>query len=361
MPSILLFLLGLGILFGGAEILIRSSSKLASILGLSPLLIGLVVVAVGTSAPEAAVTVASAYQDLPDVGVGNIIGSNICNVLLILGLSAALRPLHIRQRLVRLDVPIMIGVSLVAAGLAIDYSFGRWDGLILLAGAAAYLTMNVMQGRLEKKSVEQEYVRQFGSKRPKRRMDLLVHGALVLMGLGLLVAGTQWVVGGAVQTARYLGVSELIIGLTIVAMGTSLPELAASVVAAHRGESDIAVGNIIGSNIMNLLWVLGMGAAVSPGPLEVSESALFFDIPVMVAVSVSCLPIFMSGHRVARWKGILFLFFYAAYTSYLVLESTQPGLARTWAAVLMFFVLPLTIVAFSTITVRSFRESRAKP
>ncbi|MDF2773712.1 MAG: Na+/Ca+ antiporter, CaCA family, partial [Geminicoccaceae bacterium] len=286
--TVALFVVGGVLLIGGAELLVRGASRVAIAAGISPLVVGLTVVAFGTSSPELAVTVGSAYAGQADVAVGNVVGSNIFNVLFVLGLSALVAPLVVAQRLVRLDVPIMIGASLMTVVLALDGRVGRLDGLALFAGVIAYTLFLIRQSRRETAAVREEYREAFGDGR--KRASPLIDVVLILIGLALLVLGAQWLVEAAVDMATALGVSELVIGLTIVAAGTSLPEVATSVLATLRGERDIAVGNVVGSNIFNLLAVLGLGSLVAPEGVPVSPGALAFDMPVMVAVAVAALP-----------------------------------------------------------------------
>lgn len=266
---------GLAVLIAGAEMLVRGASRLAAAVGISPLVIGLTVVAFGTSSPEMAVSVQSALsgQAGANIAMGNVIGSNIFNVLLILGLSAAIAPLIVAQQLVRLDVPIMIGVSVLVLLLALDGAIGRLDGLLLFAGVIAYTAFAIYQGRRESKVVEAEYAQEFSAK-PRGAGQVLLNIAFVVVGLGLLVLGSNWFVDAAIAIARVLGVSELVIGLTIVAAGTSMPEVATSVMASLKGERDIAVGNVVGSNLFNLLAVLGLSALVAPAGVEVAPAAL---------------------------------------------------------------------------------------
>ncbi len=263
--TIVLFIIGLGFLIGGAEALVRGASRLAAAVGISPLVIGLTVVAFGTSVPELAVSVRAGYFGQADVALGNVVGSNICNVLLILGAAAAVAPLAISARLVRFDVWVMIGVSLILLMLVMDGRVGRVDSLLLLAGAVAYTAWLIYESR--KRDAHRPETAPSGEDPARKitRHNWLINVGLVLLGLVLLTVGAQWLVNGAVTFARALGISELIVGLTIVAVGTSLPELATSVVAAARGQRDIAVGNVVGSNIFNILVVLGLSAAVSSG------------------------------------------------------------------------------------------------
>ena len=354
--TVVLFVLGGLLLVGGAELLVRGASRLAVAAGVTPLVVGLTVVAFGTSAPEMAVTVGSAYAGQADVALGNVVGSNIFNVLFILGLSALIAPLAVAQQLIRLDVPLLIGSSVVVLLLALDGRVGRIDGAVLFAGIVGYTVFLIRQSRRELRTVVTEYDDAFAVSAARNRP--VVNVVLVLVGLGLLVLGARWLVEAAVATATALGVSELVIGLTIVAAGTSLPEVATSVLAAVRGERDIAVGNVIGSCLFNLLAVLGLGGLVAPDGIPVSQGALSFDIPVMIAVAIAALPIFFTGHTITRWEAVVFLGFYAAYTGYLILSAAEHGLAPQFGAAFMWFVLPLTVATIAATLVRQRRRSR---
>lgn len=319
--TIALFVVGLALLVVGAEGLVRGASRLAAALGVSPLVVGLTIVAYGTSAPELAVSVKAVLAGQPGLGLGNVVGSNLFNVLFILGLSALITPLAVAQQLVRFDVWVMIGVAVLGLLLGLDGRVGRADGLILVSAGLTYTVWCIRQSRRENAAVQTEYAAQFG--RPARTgwAAGFVNVVLVLVGLGLLVLGSRWLVTSAVVIARALGVSELVIGLTIVAVGTSLPEVATSVVAAIKGERDIAVGNVVGSNVFNVLIVLGGAAVVAPQGIAVARSALIVDMPLMIVVSAACLPIFFTGHRISRLEGALFLVGYAAYTAYLLIAG----------------------------------------
>ncbi len=346
--TLVFLIIGLVLLVGGAEFLVRGASRLATSAGISPLVVGLTVVAFGTSAPELAVSVVSSFSGQPDLALGNAVGSNIFNVLVILGLSAVIVPLVVAQQLVRFDVPVMIGVSLLLFLLGMDGKIGRMDGLLLFSGAVAYTVFLIRQSRREGSAeVKAEYEQEFGGERQA--------GAwlknLAWMGGGLvgLVLGSHWLVESAVTIARAFGVSELVIGLTIVAAGTSLPEVATSVVAALRGERDIAVGNAVGSNIFNILCVLGLGSAVAPDGINVSSAALRFDIPVMIGVSVACLPVFFAGYRITRVNGAAFLAYYGFYLGYLLLTATRHEALGTYHSAMLYFVLPITALTLISI------------
>lgn len=352
------FVLGGVLLIGGAELLVRGASRLAIAAGISPLVVGLTVVAFGTSAPELAVTVGSAYGGQAEVALGNVVGSNIFNILFVLGVSAVIAPLVVAQQLVRLDVPLMIAASVLVLLLGLDGRIGRLDGLVLFTGIVAYTVFLIRQSRRETAAVQDEYAEAFGGEERKRASPL-VNIALVLVGLGLLVVGAQWLVEAAVTVATALGVSELVIGLTIVAVGTSLPEVATSVLASLRGERDIAVGNAVGSNLFNLLAVLGLGSLVAPDGVPVPPGALTFDIPVMTAVAVAALPVFFSDYTIARWEGTVFLGYYIAYTVYLVLDAIQHHALSEFGAAMTWFALPLTALTLAIVAMRAFRRGRA--
>jgi len=360
--TLLLFLAGLGLLILGAELLVRGASRLAAAVGVSPLVIGLTIVAYGTSAPELAVSVKAGLAGQTDIAVGNIVGSNIFNVLFILGASALVAPLVISQQLIRWDVPIMIGVSVLAMLLGLDGRIGPVEGLMLLAGLAAYTVLVIRLAKREKnQQVRDEYAKQYAARDQPAGTSKVLHVGYCLAGLVSLVAGTRWFVNGAMTLAAALGVSELVIGLTIVAAGTSMPELFTSIVAAIRGERDIAVGNVVGSCIFNILAILGASALAAPGGLRVSQHLLWVDIPVMIGAAVACLPIFFTGLRISRWEGAVFLGYYAAYVLYLILKSRadgggDQGALAAFKTAMFFLVMPLTAL---TLTVTAFRAIRA--
>ncbi|CDM39334.1 calcium/sodium antiporter [Ectopseudomonas oleovorans] len=352
---------GLVLLVAGAEVLVRGAAKLAAQFGIPPLIIGLTVVAFGTSAPETAVSVQAALDGSGDLAIGNVVGSNIANVLLILGLTALIAPLIVSRQLIRLDVPIMIGASLLTFGLAWDGSLSRLDGALLFAGVLAYTGFLIYSARKDKGGDDDEFAKEFGLDEAPKPYAWAINLGLIIAGLVLLVTGSNFLVEGAVTLARALGISELVIGLTVVAVGTSLPELATSILAAIKGERDIAVGNIVGSNIFNLLCVLGLASLVSPAAISVSPNALAFDFPVMIAVAVACLPIFFAGYRINRWEGLLFLAYYVAYTLYLILSSTGRPFADVMGEAILGYVLPLTAVTLVVIAARAWCKQRGEP
>ena len=346
---------GLALLTAGAELLVRGASKLAVAVGISPLLVGLTVVAYGTSTPELAVSVQAGLDGRPDVAVGNVVGSNIFNVLLTLGVCALLLPLAVAQQLVRREVPIMIGASALLLAQSLDGRISITDGVVLLASLVAYTAYALRAGRQETRTMQEECAQRYGSagRRSRGARSTALNVGLVLAGLAVLVGGARWFVDGAVALARTIGVSELVIGLTVVAAGTSLPEVATSIIATIRGERDIAVGNVIGSNIYNILAILGISSVVTPGGLTVAPAVVSFDLPVMVAVAVACLPIFFSGMAVARWEGAVFLGYYVAYLAYLILDATGHDGLPAFSAVMTWFVVPLTALTLALVALRA--------
>jgi cation:H+ antiporter len=354
---VIVFLIaGLVLLVIGAEILVRGASRLASSLGISPLVIGLTIVAFGTSAPEMAVSIDASWAGQADLALGNVVGSNIFNVLFILGLSALVAPLVVSQQLVRLDVPLMITASIVVLLMGMDNKISRIDGVILFGTVLAYTFFLIRQSRRESSAaVTAQYEAEYGAagaQNGSALMQYLKDAVMILGGLALLVLGARWLVDSAVQIAQYLGMSELVIGLTIVAAGTSMPELATSVIASLRGERDIAVGNVVGSNIFNLLTVLGLSSIVAPDGVQVADAALAFDIPVMVGVALICLPIFFTGFLISRLNGALFLFYYVAYTAYLLMAAQQHESLQTFGTAMVWFVMPATVIMLVTLAWR---------
>jgi cation:H+ antiporter len=349
--SLVLFAVGLAALVAGASLLVRGASKLAISAGVSPLVVGLTVVAFGTGAPEAAVSLGAAFHGSSDIAVGNVVGSNIFNVLLILGASAVIAPLTIHRQLVRQEVPIMIGASLLLAVMALDGRISRVDAALLVLILVAYTFFVIVQARRTGIATSADLEGLPKASRWDRHWT--VQALLVVAGLALLVLGADWLVEAATAFARALGVPDLVIGLTIVAAGTSLPEVATSIVATLRGERDLAVGNAVGSNIFNILGCLGLSGLVAPGGLSVAPPLLAFDIWVMLAAAVACFPVFLTGRVIERWEGMLFLAYYVAYTVYLILAATHHGALHGFSGAMLGYVLPLTVVALVVSLLRS--------
>ncbi|HEK1686175.1 TPA: calcium/sodium antiporter [Pseudomonas putida] len=343
--------LGLVLLVIGAELLVRAALRLATRLHVRPLIIGLSLVAFGSTAPQLTVSLQAAYQGAPDVAVGSVIGSNIFNVLVILGLAALIIPLRVSRQLVRLDIPLMIAASAVVYLLAANGELGRLEGALLLLGLLGYLGMLWHQSR--------HYARTYPAPDAARRSPGRFWSTVVLQtlfGLVLLSLGGHLLLEAAVEVATDLGLSERIIGLTVVAVCTSLPELAAALIAALRGEREIAVGTVIGSNLFNLLAVLGLTALTTPEPLTISPNALAFDLPVMLGVAVLSLPVFYSGYRITRAEGLVFLALYLAYGLHVVAFTTGMPLAGRLERLMLFYVMPVLAVVLLYTTLRAWRR-----
>ena len=347
--------IGLIVLTVGAEFLVRGAVRLAGAVGLPSLVIGLTVVAYGTSAPEFAVSVKAGLTGQVDMALGNVVGSNTFNVLFILGVSALIMPLAASRQLVRIDVPIMIGVSLLAWWLASDGLISQIEGGCLLIGIVCYTVLLVWLGKRQGRLEAGEPTSSIAG--PRGRAGLVVGVVMILGGLVALVVGARLLVVGATDLARVLGVSDLLIGLTIVAAGTSMPEVATSIMASIRGQRDIAIGNVVGSNIFNVLGVLGGSAAIASDGIAVSATAINFDIPIMVAVAVACLPIFFTGGRIARWEGAMFLGYYVAYIVFLVFVTTKHETTGAFSALMLWFALPMTALGLLFSVVAHVRRS----
>lgn len=315
MISWIYLIAGLGLLYLGAQILVKGGAALALRLGLNALVVGLTVIAYGTSSPEMVVSVSASLQDNGAIAIGNVVGSNICNIALILGVCALVSPLSASAQIIRREIPIMIGVSVLLAAMLWDEQLSRLEGGVLLAGIVVYTVLTVREARAETKGkAEQEYGEDF----PAGSMGLGKSVLLVVAGLGVLVVASQLFVGGAVVLAKSWGVTEAVIGLTVVAVGTSMPELATSLVAAVRGHGDVAIGNVVGSNIFNVLGILGIAALINP----IDTSGLSrVDLATMVVAALAMLPAARSGGVISRLEGAVLLFAYFGYTAWLVAQT----------------------------------------
>jgi cation:H+ antiporter len=355
--SIVLFFLGLITLVAGAELLIRGASRIAEIMRVSSLIIGLTIVAFGTSFPELSVSMQAAFAGSADISIGNVVGSNIFNILFILGISALIVPLIVSVQLIRFDVPIMIASSVILLLMGLDGVIGHIDGLILFSCIILYVT-SIVKIEIKKRSDTASSKITEESKPVYLELKnvwltVTIQIVFIFTGLAILVLGSGWLITAAVEIGRYLGISELIIGLTVVAGGTSLPELATSVLAAIRGQRDIAVGNIVGSNIFNILCILGLTGLIAPAGVSVNPLALAFDIPFMLVVAFSCLPIIFTGQKITRWEGALFFIYYIFYIFELIRSSTGHTETTSLRFVMIWFIFPLTII---TIVVSVFRH-----
>jgi cation:H+ antiporter len=359
MTTLFFFILGLLLLIWGAEWMVRGSVLLAARLGISPLIIGLTVVAFGTSSPELAVVLRSSLIGSADISIGNVVGSNIFNVLIVLGASAVAAPLTVSGQLIRSDVPVMILASFAAFLFCLDGRLSTADAAVLLLCGCLYVLWLIHASRRgNREAVPDAPLQELSS---RRSSSLPLQIGLVASGIILLAVGSKWLVDSAVAFAQMLGISELVVGLTIVAGGTSLPEVATSVLAALKGERDLAVGNVVGSNLFNIFLVLGVAGIISPGGIPVSPAALYFDFPVMLAVAVACLPIFFTGNVISRWEGGVFLGYYVAYVLYLFLASSDhEALTSIYSAVMLLFVLPITALTLAIVTWRAIRRQQAR-
>jgi cation:H+ antiporter len=313
--TLLFLLLGLVLLYFGAEGLVRGSSSLALRLGVGPLLVGLTVVAFGTSAPEMMVSVKAAYLGQGDISVGNVVGSNICNIGLILGFCAILVPIKVASQIVRIDTPIMIAATALAIAVLYDGSLSRMEGIIFFLLLVVYVIFSI---RLAKKQATDPLAQEFAEEVKMSKRGVALDVLMVIGGLVMLVFGARFLVDAAIEIAKAFGLSEAVIGLTIVAVGTSLPELATSLVAAIKKEADIAVGNVVGSNIFNIFGILGVSAMITP----LSSSGISgVDLAVMAVFALALLGFSATGHRITRTEGLIMLVPYAGYVTWLVARA----------------------------------------
>lgn len=314
-------LAGLVALISGAELLVRGGSAIAARLGIPPVLIGLTVVALGTSTPELAVGIDAAVQGNGSLAVGNIAGTNTVNILLILGLSAALQPLAIQMQTLRLELPVIVVASATLLAFACDGVLSRLEGLVLLTMGAVFTLAVISLARRETMKVKMEFAREFGRRRLANR-QALSEILMLAVGIIVIVLGADWLVDGAVALARLWHVSDAFIGLTIIAIGTSAPEFVTTIVSTVRGDRDIAIGNLIGSSVYNILVILGVTCLIPANGVDVSRHLIWIDIPVMLGVALLCVPVFISGRKISRLEGSLFVGAYATYLSYLIIQRS---------------------------------------
>lgn len=357
--TIFFFIVGLVLLIYGAQHLINGASRLATLFGIPPLLVGLTIVAFGTSAPELAASLQASYRGNPGIALGNVVGSNIFNVLCVLGVTAIIAPIAVNSQVIKRDLPIMIGLSVLMWVLSLDNMLGRIDGIILVCLFIGYLVF-IFRATEDKSSFlpdNDDRPRESKETVTPQRTGLLrktlENSVLIIVGLAMLVLGARWLVESSVELARALNVSELIIGLTVIAIGTSLPELSTSIIAGMRGKGDIAVGNVIGSSIFNIVTVIGGTAAISPNGIKVVDGALGFDFPIMLGVAVMTIPIFYTGLRISRLEGSLFLAYYVLYAVGLFLIVKNHENLSTYAKVIFWFVIPLTVLTLGFFFVRA--------
>lgn len=370
-----LILLGFLLLTFGADLLVKGAGRLALLIGISPLVVGLTVVAFGTSAPEAAVSLQSALIGKVGITMGNVVGSNIFNIFIVLGVSALISPLVVHAQVIRKEVPLLIGASFLLLALSLDGMVSRADGALLFSLIVAYTWWSIHVSRKETSEVTDEYGARFGGASggsggsggvppevpaPVRSgpKAVVFNLFLVAAGVAMLVGGSNYLVEGAVGIAELFGVSDLIIGLTIVAVGTSLPELATSVMAGIRGERDIAVGNAVGSCLFNILAVMGLAGLAAPHGVPIAQSTLNADLPVMIFSAIACLPVFLTSHKISRLEGLFFVVYYAAYLVYLLLDASGHPLLAPFMDGVIYGLAPATAVAAVFSTLRAVRQHR---
>lgn len=338
--TLLWFIVGLVALIGGAELMVRSVSRLAVSAGISKLVIGLTVVAFGTSAPELAVSIQAGVSGQTDIMIGNIVGSNLTNILLILGLSALVIPLKVHKTLIKIDLPFLISITILVYVLGLNGIFTIWECLLLTVILVIYLFYLFRQ----KGEVDIPLAADGNVKKHSVPKDLF----LLVVGFAGLILGARWIVSSAIIFAEMAGVSELVIGLTVVAIGTSLPEVVISLLAAFKGEKDIAVGNIIGSNILNFLAVLGVSGMFIPEAIPIQQSLLDVDLLLLIAATVLCFPIFFTGRRISRWEGAVFLLLYISYLLYQFLVASENEVLDVFMAMMLYFVFPMILILVTT-------------
>jgi cation:H+ antiporter len=346
----ILFIVGLVLLVYGADWLVDGASSIAKRLGIPPLVIGLTIVAFGTSAPEMAVSTRASLAGQADLALGNALGSNIFNILFILGVSAIITPLAVTRQIIRIEVPIVIAATVLLLLMGMDYELTRTEGWVLLGGILVYTLFQASKsfaGKGRDVADTEEKIK-----------EMPIGRAVIMFVVGLvgLVIGASLLVDAAVGIARSLGVSELVIGLTIVAAGTSLPEVATSVMASIRGQRDIAVGNVLGSNVFNIFAVCGLAAVCSPEAIAVSQHMQWVDIPVALAAAIVCLPVFAAGAVISRTDGFLFLSCFIVYNLYIVLYASGSQWLNLYATFFGWAVIPVTML----VLFHSLRDSRTR-
>lgn len=350
-----LLILGLVLLTVGADWFVKGASKIATVLGIPPLIIGLTLVAFGTSAPELAVSLKGVFSGETDVTIGNVVGSNILNVLLILGLASVITPLVVKRSLAKIDVPFLIVTSALMWYFSYDLNVTRLEGIIMFVLFNAYMAFLYLNNKGKKNNdlLQELHLDEAEISEEKEHPHWIKNSVFIVVGITMLILGSDLMVNNAIIIAKVLGMSTLLISLTIVAIGTSLPEIATSVIAAIRGEGDIAVGNIIGSNLFNILLVLGLSATLAPTGIGLDQQAINFDIPVMFGVAVLCLPFFLSKGELSRKEGAIFLAYYVVYTIGLVAMTIQPQwlafITPVFYVLLVFTALDVAYNTFSSL------------
>jgi cation:H+ antiporter len=320
--AVVLFVAGLGLLVAGAEFVVRSASRVATMLGVTPMVIGLTIVSVGTSTPELAIGIFAGLQGKGGLAVGNIAGTNVLNMLFILGLSALLRPLPLHLQIFKLELPAIVFAAGLMTVLAWDEVLSYFDGMAMLFAAAFYTVALILLTRRASPRGKKEYAEEYGPEtvppiRPKWRLEAR-YALLLIAGIALTVLGAEFLVRGASDIARTLGVSDTVIGLTIVAIGTSAPELVTTIISTIKDDRDVAVGNLLGSSIYNILIILSVPCIIAPGGIPVEPQLLWFDIPLMAGVAIGAIPVFITGKCISRGEGGLGVAIYLAYLTWLI-------------------------------------------
>lgn len=320
--GVLLLILGLALLLAGAEFLVRGAARISTVIGIPPMVIGLTIVAIGTSTPELAVSISAGLKGNGGLGVGNIAGANVFVMLFVVGLSALWRPLPLQSQVIKLELPMIVAAALTMTLLAWDGQLSQRDGIIMLSGGALYTIALIYVTRTASRTAKKEFREEYGpqSVRPSRPRWLarIGYGAMLIGGIALTVTGAELLVRGAVSIAQWAGISSGIIGLTIVAFGTSSPELVTTMVSTYRNDRDVAIGNIMGSGVYNILAILAIACIVTPGGLPVERQLLSFDIPLMAGVALGAIPVFVTGRRVSRFEGALGIVVYLSYVTWLL-------------------------------------------
>ncbi len=311
---ILLIVVGAALLYFGAEGLVRGSASAALRMRIAPLIVGLTIIAFGTSSPELVVSIKAALKGNSEIALGNVIGSNICNIALIIGVAAIIRPIKVDKNFIKADMLLMVGVTALLILLMFDGNLDLIDGVIMFAGIVVYNVATIVSAR--KSSIDSVKIDE-NDDVPEKSKSIAKDVAFIVGGLAVLILGADLFVDGAVDIAKFLGASDLIIGLTVIAFGTSLPELATSIVAAIKGHAEISIGNAVGSNIYNILLILGVASMVSPiNTVNVNV----IDVAVMLAVALVLFPLSWTQHAISRKEGVFLLLVYVTYMYYL---STQ--------------------------------------
>lgn len=352
LPDYILLGVGLVILLGSAELLVHQATKLAGLLGTSNLFIGLTITAFGTSLPELAVGISGQLSRNADVGLGNIIGSNIFNVLFVLGLAAVIRPIIVQRSNIRRDIPIILATCILFFIMAMDGNIGTVEAFLLILILAGYLYYTF---RIKSSQEEKESGRGDSSKGKATQYRIPIIIGLTIISIALIIISSNWIVTGASGIAGRFGMSQFVIGLTVVAVGTSLPEIATSIAAVRQGNFDLAVGNVLGSCFFNIVAVPMAMTLVSSLPLTISSEAVWVDIPFMILALVACMPVFISGHRISRSEGVLYLFYYTLYAVMLYFRGIPGSFLSRYKVELGILALPIMIITIVILFVRTYK------